>query len=400
MVSYSMDLSLTHLSFCNFRNYKTFSLDDIGPLVILVGPNAVGKTNIIEGIQLLTSQTSFRNPLISQIPFAGTDRAYASADIAGNDRLLKLELVIKDDKKKYFLNKKARNSVDLKGILPSVVFTPDDLVIAKGSMYIRRSALDAIGSHLSKNYYLIKKDYDKILHHKNRALKDEASEDVLESINELIVTCGAQLTCYRCALFEKLSQVMGRFYHEITKGGETLDTCYIPSWQHNAPPCLKLYDFDRDDARGALSCALTAQAGEERARHRALIGPHADKIEFYVNGKNVTSFGSQGQQRSVVLAFKLAEVTLIQTMLHQNPLLLLDDVMSELDTYRRHALLSFIIEGDIQTLITTTTLSYFDENLISSAQVIPLGNQTNESFDQGDFERSAPPLFSSDGCFN
>ena len=106
-------------------------------------------------------------------------------------------------------------------------------------------------------------------------------------------------------------------------------------------------------------------------RKRALVGPHADRIEFFIDGKNAALFGSQGQQRSVVLAFKLAEATLIQDILRQKPVLLLDDVMSELDAARRRALVAFI-SGDIQTFITTTNLAYFDDDLLGAARIVEL----------------------------
>ena len=113
------------------------------------------------------------------------------------------------------------------------------------------------------------------------------------------------------------------------------------------------------------------RGGEERVRKRALVGPHADRIEFFVEGRPVGVYGSQGQQRSAVLAFKLAEVTLICDLLGQQPVLLLDDVMSELDEQRRRALVKFV-SGDIQTFITTANLAYFDEDLLAAARVVRL----------------------------
>lgn len=371
-----MNLYLTRLSFHNFRSYEKFSLDNIGSLTLFIGPNAVGKTNIIEGIQLLTSQSSFRSPSIDQILHYGASAARLTADVTDKHRSLLLELHITDNKKKYFLNHKSKRAVDLKGIIPSVTFTPDDLNIVKGPMSVRRAALDALGTQLSKNHYLIKKDYEKVLQHKNRLLKDEASPLLIESINEMLVTCGSQLTCYRAALCKKISYVMKEFYTELTNGKEVLDICYIPSWQTDDPYYPQSFSFDRDTAREALSVALHQYADKERLRHRSLIGSHADKIEFFINDKNATVFGSQGQQRLIVLAFKLAEVSLIQDILQQKPVLLLDDVMSELDEGRRRALLSFIMR-DIQTFITATTLSYFDNDLLSRARIIYLNDKSN-----------------------
>lgn len=366
-----MDLSIAHISFSNFRSYESFDLDGIGPLTVLVGPNAVGKTNVIEGIGLLTAQSSFRHAPVDQLVRAGDPFARLTADVTDGSRQLELTVQLAEGKKKHLLNGKAKRTADLKGLVPSVTFTPDDLDLAKGSMAVRRSALDALGSQLSANHYLIRRDYEKVLRHKNRLLKDEAPPALVEAMNETLITCGAQLSCYRAALFEKLAASMASYYAEITDGAEQLEAGFTPSWEDHDPLSYATHTFGRDEARTSLSEALARRGGEERARRRALVGPHADRIEFFIDGKNAALFGSQGQQRSVVLAFKLAEATLIQEILHQKPVLLLDDVMSELDASRRRALVAFI-SGDIQTFITTTNLAYFDDDLLETARIVEL----------------------------
>ena len=353
-----MDLAIAHISFLNFRSYEAFDLDGIGPLTVLVGPNAAGKTNVVEGIGLLTAQSSFRHAPVDQLVRAGAPFARLTADVT-------------EGKKKHLLNGKPKRTADLKGLVPSVTFTPDDLELAKGAMSVRRAALDALGSQLSANHYLIRRDYEKVLRHKNRLLKDEAPAALVGAMNETLVTCGAQLSCYRAALFEKLAASMASYYAEITDAHERLDAGFVPSWEEHDPLSFATRTFGRDEAREALADALARRGGEERVRKRALVGPHADRIEFFIDGKNAALFGSQGQQRSVVLAFKLAEATLIQDILRQKPVLLLDDVMSELDAARRRALVAFI-SGDIQTFITTTNLAYFDDDLLGGARIVEL----------------------------
>ena len=366
-----MDLTISHISFADFRSYEAFDLRDIGPLTIIVGPNAVGKTNIVEGIQLLTAHASFRHPTVAELVRMGATRARLYADVTDGNRQLELEMTAEEGKKRFFLNGKPKRSADLKGLVPSVSFTPDDLELAKGGMAPRRISLDALGAQLSANHYLIKRDYEKVVCHKNRLLKDEADQALVDSIDEMVVTCGAQLAAYRSALFEKLAQVMGSYYGQIAEGREQLRACYIPSWEIHDPNAPATYTFGRDEAREELARTLGERRGEERARRRALVGPHADRIEFFIDGRNVNSFASQGQQRSVVLAFKLAEVSLIQDILHQKPVLLLDDVMSELDESRRRALVSFIA-GDMQTFITTANIDYFDSDLLGAARIVSL----------------------------
>lgn len=370
-----MTLSIEHIGFTNFRNYERFELNDIGALTLFVGPNAVGKTNIVEGIQLMTALSSFRHPLIDQVIKHGESYSRTEARVTGDDRVLDIVMLLESHKRKYTLNGKARRPADLKGLIPSVSFTPDDLDLVKGSMSVRRTAIDALGSQLSPNHYLIKKDYEKVIRYKNRLLKEEAQVALIDSINETLVTCGAQLACYRAALFAKLAPEISRRYADIAQG-EKLQVTYVPSWIASVSretPC-GVASFSRDEARDALTSALKARRGEELARRKSVVGPHSDEIGFYIEGKNAGNYGSQGQQRSIVLACKLAEASIIEDMLSQKPVLLLDDVMSELDEHRRHALVEFI-SGDMQTFITTANLAYFDDSLLKNASVVQLGEE-------------------------
>lgn len=370
-----MTLSIEHIGFTNFRNYERFELNDIGALTLFVGPNAVGKTNIVEGIQLMTALSSFRHPLIDQVIKHGESYARAEARVTGDDRVLDIVMLLESHKRKYTLNGKARRPADLKGLIPSVSFTPDDLDLVKGSMSVRRAAIDALGSQLSPNYYLIKKDYEKVIRYKNRLLKEEAQVALIDSINETLVTCGAQLACYRAALFAKLAPEISHRYADIAQG-EKLQVTYVPSWMTSVSreTLCGVASFSRDEARDALTSALKARHGEELARRKSVVGPHSDEIGFYIEGKNAGNYGSQGQQRSIVLACKLAEASIIEDMLSQKPVLLLDDVMSELDEHRRHALVEFI-SGDMQTFITTANLAYFDDSLLKNASVVQLGEE-------------------------
>lgn len=366
-----MSLTVNHIAFADFRSYASFDLAGIGPLTVLVGPNAVGKTNVIEGIQLVTSQSSFRNPTGAQLVREGAAAARLQADVSDAHRTLQLVARIEEGKRKWELNGKPKRPADLKGLVPSVVFTPDDLELAKGSQSVRRAALDALASQLSRAFYTVRHDYEKVVRHKNSLLKDEAAPLMIESVNDLMVTCGAQLVCYRARLFAKMSPVMGALYHDISGGREAFAARYAPSWLPTGAWLPEDATLTREEARACMERALAGRREEERARHRSLVGPHADRVEFFVDGRPIGTFGSQGQQRSVALAFKLAEVALIQDMLDQQPLLLLDDVMSELDERRRRALVTFI-SGDIQTFITTANLAYFDPDLLSDARVVRL----------------------------
>lgn len=379
-----MDLVITDISFKNFRSYESFDLHDVGDLTILIGPNAIGKTNVIEGIQLLTAISSFRHPTVDQLIHVGCTSAALDIDVSDGNRQLALSLQITDGRKHYTLNGKAKRPSDLKGVVPSVTFTPDDLNLVKGSMSIRRTTLDALGSQLSSNHYLIRRDYEKVLRYKNRLLKEEASVDLIASVDEMIATCGAQLIWYRSALFRKLAPFMVDYYDSLSSGMDSLSVRYVPSWSKGEGGVgvidsrLGLSEpsgsLSRDEIREELERELFSRKEEEQRRRRALVGPHMDRLEFFIDRQDVGVFGSQGQQRSIVLSWKLAEINLIHTILDQKPILLLDDVMSELDTERRGALVSYI-SGDIQTFITTTDLSYFDRSLLDGAHVVELSSK-------------------------
>lgn len=365
-------LRITDLFLRRFRSYEQGELHGLGPLTVLVGPNAAGKTNVVEAVQLLTAQTTFRHAPSAQLVRHGASAARIGLSATDGNRLVELSLSIEEGRR-YQLNGKAKRPADLKGLLPSVTFTPDDLGLVKGPQSGRRRALDALGSQLNKNYYLIRRDYEKVLRHKNRLLKDQADEALVAALDEMVVTCGAQLTAYRAALFGKLAEAMAAAYGRIS-GGEQLACRFAPSWavgtesaedaEGAAPPT-------RDGAKEQLARALERRRGEERARARALVGPQGDAIGFSIDGMAADLYGSQGQQRSLVLAWKLAEAQVIDDMLGTKPVLLLDDVMSELDGRRRQALVDYLAHG-AQALITTANLDYFDGAMLEEARVVRL----------------------------
>lgn len=380
-----MTLHIESLVFRNFRNYETLVLGGLGEITVLVGQNAIGKTNIIEGVQLLTALTSFRHATRDQLIRHGSESARLEAAVSDGNRALEITLALDDKSRKYQLNGKAKRPGDLKGLVPSVIFTPDDLDLVKGSMTGRRAALDTLGSQVNKNYYALRRDYEKVIRHKNRLLKDEADPALVEAINEMVVTCGAQLVCYRAALFARLVPHIVEKYRQISQGREMLSAVYVPSWARptatanaaGSPPAFVVPSpeehtpLQRDEARESLARALHERAGEERRRGRAVVGPHADKITFLLDSQDASLFGSQGQQRSIVLAYKLAEAAVIEEVLEQKPVLLLDDVMSELDGTRRAALVEAMERGS-QTFITTANLAYFDRDMLNRSNVVSL----------------------------
>lgn len=371
-----MGLHIDTVRFEDFRSYTSFELNGLSGTTILVGPNAVGKTNAIEGMQLLTACGSFRNSRSADLIRWGKERARLSARFVSDMRDLDVAVDIRPGVRSYALNGKKRAVQDLQGTLPSVTFSPDDLSLVKGSQSARRAAIDLLGCQLSRNHRIIKRDYEKLVKHKNALLRDEAPALLLESVNDMLAPTALQLFLYRQALVSNLAKRMAATYAVIADGAECIEVSYVPSWEEDhvqqasrVQPMTLFYS--KESASDALHRALHRRSVEERARRRSVVGPHADHIEFFIDGRNASLFASQGQQRSLVLAWKAAEVGIMEEMLDVAPVLLLDDVMSELDAQRRSALMNLVSSGS-QVFMTATDVSFFDEDALSAANVLEL----------------------------
>lgn len=356
-----MGLKITDISLHDFRSYPSFDLADIEDLTIFVGPNGAGKTNIIEAIQLLTSLNSFRSSRASELVRQGEGREHARAQISVTDgnRLLEIRMDIESNRRKYRLNDKTKRGKDLRGLLPAITFTPDDMEMIKGSDRFRRRELDLLGSQINANYYQILRDFEKIQQQKMRLLKDdhlEITPDMLAAVNEVFAKVAVQLTQYRSSLFTRLFPKIQDYYRQITNGMEELEGDYISICSESAEETVT---------------HLSEIAQDEIRRKRSLIGPHLDRIELTINGMSAPIFASQGQQRSIVLSTKLAEADLVEELLDQHPILLLDDVMSELDGERRKALVKQLLQ-DKQTFITTANIQYFDQEMLERARIVEL----------------------------
>lgn len=369
-----MGLKIQQIHYRNFRNYDNYELTDIGDVTVFVGPNAIGKTNLVEGIQLITAFNSFRSSKTEHLVRFGEDSSFIRAVLSDGVRKLDIDFTIHEGKRSFSLNGKRKQIKNLRGILPSVVFSPDDLNFIKGSQSIKRAEIDNLGSQLSANYSNVRHDYERILKQKNRYLKEDTTHTFLESVNEVLTTIGSQFYVLRTRLVQELIPYIKTYYAELCVGKEEVSTAYIPSWlKYEDPSLQELLDsqFSRDEVKEQLDTVIEREFSREHQRRLSLFGPHADQIVFLINGKDASHFASQGQQRSLVLSYKMAEVALLRDRLNQTPVLLLDDVMSELDEQRRTQLIK-VISQDIQTFITSTNLSYFDDEFLSNAEIIEL----------------------------
>lgn len=360
-----MGLFITHLTLSDFRSYAALDLDPDRELTILVGPNAAGKTNIVEAVELLTCAESFRKPSWGEVVRWGADEARLELKAEGDGRVLDVAMyATADGKRTYTVNGKVRRRVsEVAGILPCVIFTPDDLRIVKDSAEQRRAAVDGVGDQLSPAYRSARLEYDRILKHRNSLLRQpERDEAMIDLWTQRLIESGTALSGHRRRLFERLSARMSEVYRTLS-GGEGLESTYKTSWDSCARQGVETVE--------AMRQALENRKAEERARATTLVGPHRDDIIFQIDGRDARDFASQGQQRTVALSWKLAEVQVITEIGGQPPVLLLDDVMSELDEARRHALARFV-GAAAQTFVTTTNLGYFEQDLVHRALVVNL----------------------------
>ncbi|MDZ4168400.1 MAG: DNA replication/repair protein RecF [Coriobacteriia bacterium] len=362
-----MGFTVTRLLVKDFRNYEDYGLTIDSQLTVLVGPNAVGKTNLVEALEMLTEADSFRRPAWADLVRIGAPEAKLTLEAAEGERHHTVELTITaGGRRLYRVNGKAKKSVsDVSGIIPCVVFTPEDLKIVKDSAERRRAALDGIGGQLSKTYGRLRLEYERVVRQRNALLRqDDTSDDLLAPWDERLVSLGSRLVIHRRRLFDRIMEEAVEVYGDIAGDGP-LEAWYVPSWDRDGTAVS-----DEDEA-ASMERHLAAKKDDERTRRTTLTGPHRDEIVFHINGKDARAFASQGQQRSIALAFKLAEVAVVAEVAGAKPILLLDDVMSELDEGRRHALASLVGEA-AQTVISTTNLGYFSEELIARAKVVEL----------------------------
>lgn len=365
MTMYARDLSVAR-----YRSFDSYRLALSGGVTVLAGPNAAGKTNLIEALQLLTSGASFRHPTTAELVRDGAGSCKVELRLEGDGRVLDMGLSVEDGKRSFSRNGKRCAASGVRGVLPSVLFCPDHLDMVKRGAIERRTALDDFGVQLSARYADLASAYGRCVSQRNALLKETwCCREMLGAWNESLARAGSALLVHRLALLDRLSGHVCDAYGRVASG-EPAGVSYVSTL--GDLPRIE----DRDELRGwayeHMLSALDERADEEIRRGVTLVGPHRDEIEFSVAGRSARSFASQGQQRTLVLAWKVAEVAVARDILGTAPLLLLDDVMSELDAGRRGAFLQ-LIGDDIQTVITTTNLGYFTDDLLDRAKVVSMG---------------------------
>ncbi len=360
-------MRLNTLNLLNFRNYTTLTFKPGEGLNFLFGFNAQGKTNLVESIYFLATARSYRSNRDQDLLRWESQYFKVHGLITNRSRQTELEIDYQENGKKTVKLSGVKQSrlPDYLGSLSVVLFSPEELAIVKGSPRERRRFLDMQISQLSKSYAFLLIQYYKILSQRNMLLKScrekPQNKGQLEVWDSQLIANGSKILAKRFEIIKKLAFLARSSHRKIAAGKENLEIKYLCSLQ--AKPDMALEEIEN-----SFRVKLEELRQEEIGRGLTLAGPHRDDLVFYLNGSDVKSFGSQGQQRSTALSLKLAELELHYAVSGDYPVLLLDDVLSELDSLRRHYLLASV-QDKVQTFITATNLEHIDQRIIADAKV-------------------------------
>ena len=341
-----MQLSEIHIR--DFRNYETLSLDFSPEVNLIVGDNAQGKTNLIEAIGYLGSGKSFRAQKTSELVRIGADFADISGSVFSQERQQTLRWVLFPSGRQrqlYANGVKKKTAGEISGILQTVLFCPEDLMVLKTGASPRRRLADHALCQLRPNYEAALTEYNRILEQKNRILKDRfdnpALLEILPEYNTRLCQVGALLISYRARFFEGLGKAAAVYHDQFSGGKEAFSLTY------HTVSTVK-------DPFVSVS-VLTQELQEHLERHyraelesmQCLTGPHKDDFDVSLSELSVKTFGSQGQVRTAAISLKLAQRELMEREGGQMPVLLLDDVLSELDPGRQDFILNQITGGQV-----------------------------------------------------
>ena len=336
-------MRITRLWLQDFRSYHELELGLDEGLTAIVGANGIGKTNLLEAIGLLATLKSFRGAPTESLIRRGAERAVVRAEGIRDDREVLIELELGSGKTRAQVNRqRLKRSRDLLGALRITVFAPDDLALVKEGPSIRRGYLDDVAVAIEPRVDGLLRDLDRILRQRNALLRqshgrlDEAGQATLEVWDAKLVSTGTELTERREALVERILPHLERSYEVLAGRSVPVSARYERSW-----------------TQPTLAEALSAERETDIRRAVTSVGPHRDELVLGLDGLSARTEASQGEQRTLALALRLAGHLLVTQVVKEPPLLLLDDVLSELDPDRSTALLGNLPAG--QTVITSAS---------------------------------------------
>ncbi|MBM2820684.1 MAG: replication and repair protein RecF protein [Candidatus Berkelbacteria bacterium] len=363
---------LKHLDLINFRNYEKYSID-FTKTTILIGPNGVGKTNVIEAAYILSTGRSWRTSKDTETIKWGEELAKITCRVQNSEKF-EIDLVIQNTPSPKYpqtkivkINGVNKKLTELLGKIPTVLFSPEEIQIVSGAPVLRRRFLDILLCQIDKRYTLALLDLAKIIRGRNKLLYfikiGRSKINELVFWDEKLVVLGSYIIKKRQQAIDQINENLTKIYTEIAGEEESLLVKYKPTVQAE--------NFTE---------SLIAIQGREVECTSTLLGPHRDDMTFLLENKDVTTFGSRGEFRSVVLALKMAELEYLAQETSpklvglgpkgERPILLLDDIFSELDKDRRYHLAK-LVENQ-QAIITTTDLDHIDKRLREKAKIVEL----------------------------
>jgi DNA replication and repair protein RecF len=389
---------LKHLSLTNFRKFTRLDVDLPRQVLVLVGANAQGKTSVLEAVYFLAAFTSFQTH---------ADRQIVNFDEAKNNQLTVTRLIAEyqRSKSKHRLearlilepvgvlnNQRLRKEILLDGVKRSVnevighfnavIFVPQMSQIVEGAPEDRRRYLNLALAQSTPAYARVLSEYNQALSQRNALLKllgeRGGNSEQLDVWDETLARLGAQIILWRIEAIQQIERLASRVHHELTRGSEILRLAYEPAFDPLPKPngqlglkmemILDRSRLELNEIRDGFRASLSALRSVEIARGVTTIGPHRDELRFLANDIDLGNYGSRGQVRTTLLSLKLAEVHWMKDRTGEWPVILLDEVMAELDLYRRADLLKYIGESE-QVLFTTTDLHLFPADFAEKAEV-------------------------------
>jgi DNA replication and repair protein RecF len=362
-------LYLEQLHLQNFRNYQDQFVVLGAPKTILVGANAQGKSNLLEAVELLSTLRSHRTNRDRDLILDGESVGQISAQLQRDSGSIDLRLTLQDTGRRNAMvhSETVKRQLDFLGYINTVQFSCLDLDLVRGGPGERRDWLDAVLIQLEPVYAYLLQQYQQALKQRNAFLKrsrtlenPNADPQQLLIWNQQVATLGARVIQRRHRMLGRLEPLAQSWHHAISGKTEHLALEYHPNVHHDLAQPEQLFP--------EFLAQMEEKAIAEYHQATSLVGPHRDEVNLTINQTPARQYGSQGQQRTLVLALKLAELQLIEEVIGEPPILLLDDVLAELDLNRQNQLLD-AIQDRFQTLITTTHLGAFDAKWLQSAEI-------------------------------
>ena len=372
-------MNLSKIRLVNFRNYSKCNIKFNDKVNIFIGNNAQGKTNILESIYVLSLTKSYRTNNDDFLKKKGSDNYKINGDIKVGKYFKKLSVIVSGNDKKVFINDTNIKKIsDYVSSLNVILFSPEDVEIIKGAPSLRRDLLNIEMSQLYKQYIKNYNEFNKLLKMRNDYLKllytnGNGDYRYLDILTENLVDRAAYIYKERINFINKINLNLSKIYKNLTN----TDNLYI-KYDSN----IEIENKSIDEIKVLLLEKYKKNINKEIINGSTLYGPHRDDFHFLINENDIKTFGSQGQQKMAMISFKLAEISIFEEVTNTKPVLLLDDIFSELDKTKRNKLVEYI-NNDIQVIITSNDTVGINKKILENAKIFKI--EQGKITEKGDY---------------